>query len=260
MTMKRAGCRKVAAVLGAILMPLGVAWAGIPYGEGNYGAGWYGYGEATLVLDAQQILVPEGTTTQLVLRLSTQPPRSQTVTVARVSGDANIGFTGSTNLAFTTNNWNQGQGFTITASVDVARLDGTATVQCASLEIVATNVTVVRSGLQGVSDADADGLANVSEYIVGSSWLDPRSTGMAIAIQRGATNLVVGFDRLLASGADYTGKTRHYRVDTTTHLVAGTWSGVPGATNITGSGAYALDVNGPDTNRFYRVKVWLTAP
>jgi len=100
----------------------------------------------------------------------------------------------------------------------------------------------------------------VEEYIVGSSWLDRQSTGMSIAIQRGATNLVVGFDRLLAAGADYTGKTRRYRVDTTTNLVTGGWSGVPGATNITGSGAYELHIDDPAGSRFYRVGVWLTEP
>lgn len=239
---------------------LGMAHAGVPYGSQSYGTGWFGYGSAELVLDKTSLLIPEGTSTQLVLHLSTQPPRSQTVTVSRVSGETNIAIVGATNVVFSTNNWNQGQTFTITTSVDVARLDGTAIVQCASLEIIWTNVPVIRSGRLGSSDADGDYSINRDEYISGSDWLNPQSNGLTATIARTASNTVVGFDAVTATGPDYTNKTRHYRMETRSNLTSGSWSPVPGATNIVAGGAYQYGTNSADLTRYYRVRVWLTTP
>lgn len=234
--------------------------AGMPYGSQAYGTGWYGYGSAELILDRTSIVIPEGTSTQLVLHVSTQPPRSQTVTVYRVSGDSQVGLSGTTNFVFTTNNWNQNQAITITTAVDIARVDGTAIVQCAALEISATNVVVLRSGLLGTSDADVDGVANINEYIAGSSWLDPMSAEVTATISGAPTNTVVSFSMIPATGPDYVGKTRHYRLDSRTNLTGGAWSPVPGATNITGSGPYQFGTNSIDKTRYYRVRVWLTTP
>jgi len=78
------------------------------------------------------LLVREGATNSLQLRLTKAPMAETTVTVSRISGDADLDVAGSAVFLFTTVNWSNWQAALITAVPDVDTLDGSAVFQVAS--------------------------------------------------------------------------------------------------------------------------------
>lgn len=230
--------------------------AGVGYGEGEYGGGWYGYGSISVMSNVPAVSIPEGTVTQFKVRLSSQPPASQTVAVSRVSGSPNLLITGGTQLTFTIANWNQEQLVSLSALTDGDSLDDTAIMRCASSEMVSCEVTAMATDRTGPGDSDADGRSNLDEYLAGTDWLNPLSAFQS-SISRQGVNFSVSFEAL-APTPEYGASVRHYRLETTSHLLEEEWTAVPGQEDITTYGPYLYNAGFSGTKRFYRIKVWLT--
>jgi|GEM_PF-3504585 len=232
--------------------------AGVGYGEGDYGSGWYGYGTVSIVSNVPTVTVPEGTLSQFSVKLSSQPPASRTVDVSRVLGSTNLVVSGGAQLVFTVGNWNQEQPVTLTASTDGDSLDDTATIRCASFEMVDCDVTAIASDRTGPSDSDADGRSNLDEYLAGTDWLNPLSL-FQTSISRQGAGFTVSFDAL-ATTPEYGASVRHYRLETISDLLLPeeSWTAVPGQEDITIYGPYQYNAGLSGTQRFYRTKVWLT--
>gem|GEM_PF-4716912 len=75
--------------------------------------------------------VPEGSTNQFSVRLTSRPAATSTVTVSRTSGDTDISVQSGSSLTFTTNNWNTYQPVTLAAAPDdLDYTNGTAIIRC----------------------------------------------------------------------------------------------------------------------------------
>jgi hypothetical protein len=85
-----------------------------------------------LVVSPTLLSVPEGSNSVFTIRLAAQPSSSVTVTVARVSGDADlIVQSGATNV-FTSVNWSNPVPVLLSASPDSDQANGTAAFECQS--------------------------------------------------------------------------------------------------------------------------------
>ncbi len=99
---------------------------------------------AALEASTQSINVHEGSINTFGLRLTAEPETATTVTVAHVSGDADLSVqSGSETITFTTNNWMTHQYPVVAAAQDDDFINGTATIRCfasgmADLDITAT--------------------------------------------------------------------------------------------------------------------------
>ncbi|MBN1676537.1 MAG: lamin tail domain-containing protein [Kiritimatiellae bacterium] len=106
-------------------------------------------------------------------------------------------------------------------------------------------------------DSDGDGFSNLAEYIAGTA-ADDDAQYFGVALASVGGQLVVSFTTIEATGAAYTGKTRHYRLEQLVDPDAGLWLAVTGYENIVGTGQVVryTDTSGA-TTRQYRAKVWL---
>ncbi|CAN5454610.1 hypothetical protein BH09SUM1_BH09SUM1_19140 [soil metagenome] len=92
------------------------------------------------------ITVPEGgTSTQIAVKLTAEPPGDAVVIVTRTSGDADLSVTTGASLTFTTANWNIVQTVKISAAEDADAANGSAVFQVFTpgldpVEIIATEV------------------------------------------------------------------------------------------------------------------------
>lgn len=83
-------------------------------------------------LSATHLIVREGTTNQLPLRLTRLPPAPTTVTVARLSGDADLTVAGASTFVFTPADWSAWQTAYLAAAPDPDSTDGQASFSVAS--------------------------------------------------------------------------------------------------------------------------------
>jgi hypothetical protein len=232
--------------------------AGWSYGSGAYGSGWYGYGAAAVLTSHSQIILPEGTSAALNLRLNTRPPSSQTVTVWRESGDSDITVNEPAQLEFTPDNWDQFQSVTLAAGPDEDSVNGQALLRCTAPGVTGADVTVTESDRTGPDDVDADGWSNYEEYVAGTDWLESRSF-LLLGIKRAEAGMVLTFEAM-ATTPDYGGQVRHYRLASKADLAGGEWEPLPGAEDIVASGPVAHVTAASGERRFYRLQVWLTPP
>ncbi len=85
-----------------------------------------------LIVSPLLVSVPEGSNSVFTIRLAAQPSASVTVTVARVSGDADLILqSGATNV-FTPLNWSNAAPVVLSAAPDSDQANGTAAFQCNS--------------------------------------------------------------------------------------------------------------------------------
>ncbi len=132
---------------------------------------------AQLELSTSAISVPEGSTNAFGVRLSDPPTNAVTVTVAHISGDADITVqSGSETLTFTTNNWETYQYPVLAAAQDVDFTDGTATIRCSADGMTDQNLTATES----------DDETNPAYSLPWEEPFDARTNG-AIAGQNGWT-------------------------------------------------------------------------
>ncbi len=85
----------------------------------------------TLLMDRVSISVPEGGVTNFQVKLSAQPTGDTVVVAGRTSGDEDIAVSGTSNLTFSTSNWDTYQAVTLAAAEDNGdNQNGTASISC----------------------------------------------------------------------------------------------------------------------------------
>jgi hypothetical protein len=108
------------------------------------------------------------------------------------------------------------------------------------------------------NDFDGDGLLTWMEWIAGTHPTNPASAfQLSIALTNGS-QVVVSIPTIPA-GSEYEGRSRYYSLVTTSNLTQGTWSAIPGWTNLPGFGQTLACTNDAVTNGmwFYRGRVQL---
>jgi len=108
------------------------------------------------------------------------------------------------------------------------------------------------------ADPDGDGISNEKEYVFGLMPLTAELPPTA-AIVAGTGQFSVSFTAKAASGPGYTGKTRHYALETTDNLVSGTWKSPAGYEDIIAKDQNVIynDTQAGPT-RFYQLRIRLT--
>jgi hypothetical protein len=227
--------------------------------------------------------IAEGSTSNFLIRLNSQPSGSVTVNVNHVSGEPHVQvLPESAFIYFTTNNWSAWQPVSIEALQDTDTNSGVATIQCADVGgiYVSTNVIVTQldswpppdSDGDGIpdawmilhfghatgqasdlslagQDADGDGMTNEKEYQAGTNPRDATSYLKIGAVTRAGNDFLIRFPSMIG---------KKYRVVRCDDLAnSGGWTNIV-ADNVPGTGG---DVEFPDPGaaawpqRFYRVEV-----
>jgi len=97
--------------------------------------------QQTFVTNTDTVAVPEGMTATFQARLLLKPASGVSVSVSRVSGDADITVQSGGTLTFTTTNWDTYQTVTLTAAKDIDVCNGTATIRLSATDVVDKDVT-----------------------------------------------------------------------------------------------------------------------
>lgn len=106
----------------------------------------------------------------------------------------------------------------------------------------------------GNLDADGDGISNEGEYVAGTNPTAFDSAPMLILTNE-AGKILVSFTATAPSGPGYSGLTRFADLLFVTNLSLGSWSGVPGYTNIAGSNQFMTYTNSSGVvSTFYRLR------
>ena len=105
----------------------------------------YGIPGATpaILTSANAVTVPEGGTATFQVKLSTAPVNPTTVSVSRVSGDADLTVQSGGSLVFNAINWNINQTVTLRAAEDADMVNSTAVIRCSSLGLANKEVTAI---------------------------------------------------------------------------------------------------------------------
>lgn len=108
------------------------------------------------------------------------------------------------------------------------------------------------------ADPDGDGFTNEQEYIFGTLPLLQESASPP-DISVDGNQIEVSFIAMKATGPGYTGRVRHYAVETTGDVAAGPWSSLPEAADVTGNDqTVRVALTGSAGRNYCRLKVWLT--
>jgi hypothetical protein len=96
----------------------------------------------SFLTDTEEIVIPEGGTFNLGVRLSAEPLADVSVSVARISGDGDITISAGSSLTFTTADWDGYQSVTLSAAADGDILNGQATIRISSSGAEYKDITV----------------------------------------------------------------------------------------------------------------------
>jgi hypothetical protein len=105
----------------------------------------YGIPSATpaILTSTNAVTVPEGGAATFQVKLSTAPVNPTTVSVSRVSGDADLTIQSGGWLVFNDANWNTEQTVTLQAAEDADMVNSTAVIRCSSLGLANKEVTAI---------------------------------------------------------------------------------------------------------------------
>jgi hypothetical protein len=105
-----------------------------------------------------------------------------------------------------------------------------------------------------LTDADGDGAQAWQEYIAGTDPGNAQSA-LGVSVQRIANGVVISFPSLSATGSDYAGKVRYYKLESSTNLALG-WQ--PVYSNLVGNDAPVIYMNtSPVRLAYYRARARL---
>jgi hypothetical protein len=93
--------------------------------------------------DTETLSIPEEGTRTFQVKLSSQPPASVAVAVARSGGDSDISVSAGTSLSFTTSNWSTWKTVTLSAAKDADAASGQAIISLTASGLSTKNVTAV---------------------------------------------------------------------------------------------------------------------
>jgi hypothetical protein len=101
--------------------------------------------QQAIVVETQNISVPESGTASFSVHLAAQPASPVTLTVTRIDGDADLVLQSSSTLQFDTSNWAEPLSVTIAALPDPDQFHGTAVFECqaAGLSPITVNATEI---------------------------------------------------------------------------------------------------------------------
>jgi hypothetical protein len=97
--------------------------------------------DCRVLADRGAITVPEGGSAGFTVRLAGRPSGDKVVTVARLSGDADLTVQSGANLTFTPANWNVPQTATLAAAIDNDAVDGQAVFRASTAGYAPADVT-----------------------------------------------------------------------------------------------------------------------
>ena len=126
----------------------------------------YGTPSAPVIMtSADAVTVPEGGTATFEVKLNIAPVNPMTVTVSRVSGDADITVQSGNSLVFDASNWNINQTVTLGAAEDPDIVNSSAVIQCSAPGLTDKDVTATEQDNDVINLA----LASRGSTITGSN-------------------------------------------------------------------------------------------
>jgi formylglycine-generating enzyme required for sulfatase activity/outer membrane protein assembly factor BamB len=169
-----------------------------------------------IVISNSTVNIAEGGSAALHVKLAAEPLNTTTVTVSRLSGDADISVGAESNLVFTISNWNVYQATTLAATEDADAVNGSATIRCAASGLSNVDATAAESDNDSW-EIDVTGTNNVVIMEGGSTSFNVRVTAEPVGTATVTLSRVAGDADILV---------------TTTNLcfTAATWSSYQPAT------------------------------
>jgi len=124
-----------------------MTWAGSYSGMTHYGVTTFqlAAAAAAITTNTTAVSVPEGSTATFQVKLTAPPSSSVTVSVARFSGDSDIGVSSGASLTFDGANWNTYQTVILAGAQDTDAIDGTTVVRCTASGMTPHDVTATEA-------------------------------------------------------------------------------------------------------------------
>jgi FtsP/CotA-like multicopper oxidase with cupredoxin domain len=153
-----------------------------------------------IVVDRSAVTVPEGGTTNFLVRLAQAPIQPTTVTVSRISGDTDITVASGSPAIFTATTWSNWQTIVLAAAEDLDTGNGQAVIQCASPGYLSALVTATEADndvLPPTARQINCGGGAVGTWVADTGFLNgsPYSTLSAIANAGGVPQAVYQTER-----------------------------------------------------------------
>ena len=171
--------------------------------------------DLALQISSATLTVPEGGTSDLRVRLNTDPVHAYTVTVSRVSGDEDISIASGASLIFTSADYMNWQTSVVAAAQDADETEGSAVIRLSSaaadsVDVTATeqddDLTVVATGLLAAWDLDSitssPVVTETNAYFMATGLVQSVLTHSDPSEMRGANTALKAIDNDEATIAD----------------------------------------------------------